>query len=155
MAAPTSQADITAAAKQGRIVIVGTLAGAVVDVPLFALMAKRLAVHGTVLRARTIEEKAAAAAAFVDEVGPLLDDGRVRPIVDRILPLEDALEAYDLLTSDATFGKVILRARTSRSPRPIIGLRLPGGRRRILKMSHRGRSSDCDCRGGRRRIPQA
>jgi NADPH2:quinone reductase len=104
------QADITAAAKQGRIVIVGTLAGAVVDVPLFALMAKRLAVHGTVLRARTIEEKASAVAAFVEEVGPFVDDGRVRPIVDRILPLEDALVAYDLLTSDATFGKVILRA---------------------------------------------
>ncbi len=103
-------ADISAAAKQGRIVIVGTLAGAVVDIPLFLLMAKRLAVHGTVLRARTIEEKAAAVATFVDEVGPLIDDGRVRPIVDRILPLDDALEAYDLLTSDATFGKVILRA---------------------------------------------
>ncbi len=103
-------ADITAAAKQGRIVIVGTLAGAVVEIPLFVLMAKRLAVHGTVLRARTIEEKAAAVATFVDEVGPLIDDGRVRPIVDRILPLDDALEAYELLTSDATFGKVILRA---------------------------------------------
>jgi NADPH:quinone reductase-like Zn-dependent oxidoreductase len=103
-------ADITAAAKQGRIVIVGTLAGAVVDVPLFLLMAKRLAVHGTVLRARTIGDKAAAVAAFVDEVGPLIADGRVRPVVDRILPLDDALEAYDLLTSDATFGKVILRA---------------------------------------------
>jgi NADPH2:quinone reductase len=103
-------ADITAAAKQGRIVIVGTLAGAVVDIPLFSLMAKRLAVHGTVLRARTIADKAAAVAGFVDEVVPLVDDGRVRPIVDRILPLDDALEAYDLLTSDATFGKVILRA---------------------------------------------
>ena len=73
-------------------------------------MAKRLAVHGTVLRARTIADKAAAVAGFVDEVGPLIDDGRVRPIVDRILPIDDALEAYDLLTSDVTFGKVILCA---------------------------------------------
>ena len=42
-------------------------------------------------------QKAAATAAFVDEVGPLLDDGRVQPVVERILPLEDAAAAYDLL----------------------------------------------------------
>ncbi len=102
------QADIAAAATKGRIVIVGTLAGAMVDVPLFALMAKRLAMHGTVLRARRIDEKAAAVAGFVDEVVPLLDDGRVQPVVDRVLPLDAALEAYELVRSDATFGKVIL-----------------------------------------------
>ena len=102
------QADIAAAATKGRIVIVGTLAGGMVDVPLFALMAKRLAMHGTVLRARAIEEKATAVAGFVDEVVPLLDDGRVGPVVDRVLPLDAALEAYELVQSDATFGKVIL-----------------------------------------------
>jgi NADPH:quinone reductase-like Zn-dependent oxidoreductase len=48
-------------------------------------------------------------AGFVDEVVPLLDDRRVRPVVDRVLPLDAAIEAYDLLASDATFGKVILR----------------------------------------------
>jgi NADPH:quinone reductase-like Zn-dependent oxidoreductase len=103
------QADIAAAATWGRIVVVGTLAGGSVDVPLFALMSKRLAVHGTVLRARTIAEKAGAMAGFVDEVLPLLDDGRVRPVVDRIVSLDAAADAYELLAGDATFGKVILR----------------------------------------------
>jgi putative PIG3 family NAD(P)H quinone oxidoreductase len=102
--------DLNVASVQGRIVIVGTLAGGAVELPLFTVMSKRLALHGTVLRARTITEKGAATAAFAAEVGPLLDDGRVQPVVDRIVPLEDAAEAYDLLASDTTFGKVILGA---------------------------------------------
>ncbi|MGZ4691716.1 MAG: NAD(P)H-quinone oxidoreductase [Acidimicrobiia bacterium] len=101
--------DLAAAAVQGRIVIVGTLAGGNVELPLFMLMVKRLALHGTVLRARSIEQKAAATAAFVDEVVPLIDTGRVVPVVEQVLPLEQAAAAYDLLASDATFGKVILR----------------------------------------------
>ncbi len=62
------EVDLAVTAIQGRIVIVGTLAGGGVQLPLMTLMSKRLALHGTVLRARTIEEKAAATAAFVGEV---------------------------------------------------------------------------------------
>jgi NADPH2:quinone reductase len=102
--------DLTAAAPQGRIVIVGTLAGGSVDLPLFTLMSKRLALHGTMLRSRNREEKAAAVAAFVDEVAPLLDDGRIRPVIDRIVPLGEADAAYELLARNSTFGKVILDA---------------------------------------------
>jgi len=107
--------DLAAAAYQGRIVIVGTLAGGQVELPLFTLMIKRLALHGTTLRGRSIEQKGAAVQAFVDEVGPLLADGRVQPVVDQILPLEEAAAAYALLASDATFGKVILRAVSART----------------------------------------
>jgi NADPH:quinone reductase-like Zn-dependent oxidoreductase len=102
--------DLAVTALQGRIVIVGTLAGGGVELQLMTLMSKRLALHGTVLRARTIEEKAAATAGFVAEVLPLLQDGRLQPVVDRILPLDAAAEAYDLMASNTTFGKVILSA---------------------------------------------
>lgn len=102
--------DLAAAAVQGRIVFVGTLAGGSVELPLFSLMRKRIALHGTVLRGRSIAQKGDAVAAFVDEVGPLLDDGRVQPVVEQILALEDAAAAYELLAGDSTFGKVILRA---------------------------------------------
>ena len=104
------EVDLAAAVVQGRIVIVGTLAGGSVDLPLFMLMVKRLALHGTVLRARSIEQKAAATRAFIDEVVPLIEAGQVQPIVEQILPLDEAAAAYDLLAGDATFGKVILRA---------------------------------------------
>jgi NADPH:quinone reductase-like Zn-dependent oxidoreductase len=63
---------------------------------------------GTVLRARNASEMAAATDAFVRDVVPLLAEGRVAPVVERVLPLDRAAEAYELVASDATFGKVIL-----------------------------------------------
>jgi NADPH:quinone reductase-like Zn-dependent oxidoreductase len=107
---PYVPVDLAAAAVGGRIVIVGTLAGGDVPLSLLTLMVKRLALHGTVLRPRSTEEKAAATDAFVDEVVPLLAEGRIAPVVERIFPLAEAATAYELLESDATFGKVILRA---------------------------------------------
>jgi NADPH:quinone reductase len=100
--------DLAVAAVQGRIVVVGTLAGGNVEVPLMTLMSKRLALHGTVLRARSIEQKAAATAAFAAEVLPLLHDRKLQPVVDRVFPLDAAAEAYALMASNTTFGKVIL-----------------------------------------------
>lgn len=104
-------AEVSAIAPGGRIVIVGTLAGGAPTVPLLGLMQRRAEVHGTVLRPRSVEDKAAATAAFVDEVVPMLADGRIRPIVDRVFSIDDAEAAYELLDTDATFGKVILDAR--------------------------------------------
>ncbi len=102
------EADIAAAASQGRIVLVGSMAGARATLTLPAIMGKRLTIFGTVLRARNADEKAAATDAFVRDVVPLLADRRVAPIVERVLPLDRATEAYDLVASDTTFGKVIL-----------------------------------------------
>lgn len=104
-------AEVAAIAPGGRIVIVGTLAGGMPAVPLLGLMQKRAEMHGTVLRPRSVAEKAAATAAFVSEVVPMLADGRVRPIVDRVFSIDDADAAYALLEADTTFGKVILDAR--------------------------------------------
>ncbi len=104
-------ADIAAAAPQGRIVCIGTIAGVRATIPVHIVLAKRLQLTGTVLRPRNIEEKAVATAAFVRDVVPLLASGAVRPIVDAVMPLERAEDAYDLLASDVTFGKVILDCR--------------------------------------------
>lgn len=103
-------AEVAAIAPGGRIVIVGTLAGGMPTVPLLGLMQKRAEMHGTVLRPRSLDDKAAATAAFVAEVVPMFTDGRVRPIVDRIFPIDDAEAAYALVETDTTFGKVILDA---------------------------------------------
>jgi putative PIG3 family NAD(P)H quinone oxidoreductase len=102
--------DVLAAAPLGRIVIVGMLAGTQADLPIGLIMGKRLAIHGTVLRARSVEHKAEAMRRFADDVVPLLADRSVAPIVDRTFPLEDAAEAYELLASNTTFGKVLLHA---------------------------------------------
>jgi NADPH:quinone reductase-like Zn-dependent oxidoreductase len=106
-----AEVDIAAAALLGRIVLVGMVAGTRSNFPLAAVMSKRLTLIGTVLRARSAQEKAAATEGFVRDIVPLLADGRVAPIVEQVLPLDQAAEAYALVASDATFGKVILDCR--------------------------------------------
>jgi NADPH:quinone reductase-like Zn-dependent oxidoreductase len=64
-----------------------------------------------VLRARDARDKASATAAFVRDVVPLLADGRVAPVVERVIPLDRTADAYELVASDTTFGKVILDCR--------------------------------------------
>ncbi len=104
-------ADILCAAQLGRVVLIGTLAGGRADLPILPVMSKRLTIFGTVLRPRSRDEKSAATAAFVAEVLPLLASGAVAPVIETVLPLADAEKAYELLSSDATFGKVILDCR--------------------------------------------
>jgi putative PIG3 family NAD(P)H quinone oxidoreductase len=103
--------DVNAAAPKARIVLIGTIAGGRATLPLTSILAKRLAVIGTVLRGRDVAEKAAATEAFVRDVMPLIAQHRVEPIVEATIPLADAEAAYALLDSDATFGKVILDCR--------------------------------------------
>ena len=91
--------------------LVGSIAGTRVSLPIHITMAKRLSIYGTVLRARNADEKGAATAAFVRDVVPLLASARIAPVVDAVLPLDRAAEAYDLVASDTTFGKVILDCR--------------------------------------------
>ena len=94
--------------ERGRLVLVGLVAGRTVEVDLGVLLARRLTVHGTVLRARAIEEKAAATRAFATHVVPLLADGRLRPVIDSVFPLDEVRRAHERLESNGTFGKVVL-----------------------------------------------
>jgi NADPH2:quinone reductase len=106
--APNLAADLEALAPRGRIVVVGTGAGADAQLSLRALMGRRARILGTVLRARPLEEKAAAVQDFAHDVVPFLADGRARAIVDRVFPVEQAREAFDYLERPGKFGKVLL-----------------------------------------------
>ena len=88
--------------------MVGTGAGADTDISLRALMGKRATVMGTVLRARPLEQKAAAVQAFAQQVVPLLESGRVKPLVDRVFAAAQANEAFDHLAAPGKLGKVLL-----------------------------------------------
>jgi len=94
---------------KGRIVIVGTGAGADADLSLRALMGRRGRIFGTHLRARPLEEKAAAVQAFGHALLPAIADGRVRGIVDRIFPAEQVEAAFDYMAQPGKFGKVLLK----------------------------------------------
>ncbi len=106
--APNLGPDLEALATTGRIVVVGTGAGADAALSLRLLMARRARVLGTVLRARSLEEKAAAMRAFEREVLPHLASGRVGPLVDHVFPAGQAAEAFARLETPGKLGKVLL-----------------------------------------------
>jgi NADPH2:quinone reductase len=101
-------ANLDALAARGRMLLVGTLGGASATFDLQRAMAKRLRITGTVLRARSTEEKAAAVRLFAAHVVPLLARRRVRPVLDATFGLADVSAAYARLESNETFGKVVL-----------------------------------------------
>ncbi|HEV8239417.1 MAG TPA: NAD(P)H-quinone oxidoreductase [Thermoanaerobaculia bacterium] len=94
--------------ERGRLVLVGLLGGGKATMPLFVLMRRRLRLIGSVLRARSRSEKAALVAAFGDFALPRLADGRLRPIVDRVLPFAEIAEAYAQLERGGVLGKIVL-----------------------------------------------
>jgi NADPH:quinone reductase-like Zn-dependent oxidoreductase len=106
--APNLDFDFSALALKGRIIIVGTTAGQEGAVSLRTLMGKRASLRGTMLRARPLEEKAAAVQAFDRSVVPLLAAGRVLPDIDRVFPAAEAAAAFDYLTKPGKAGKVLL-----------------------------------------------
>ncbi|MBV9288484.1 MAG: NAD(P)H-quinone oxidoreductase [Hyphomicrobiales bacterium] len=103
--------NYAAAADGGRIVQIAVMGGRKAVVDLRAIMQKRLVHTGSTLRPRPPAEKAAIAEALKARVWPLLESGRVRPIVDSVFPLADAAKAHTRLESSAHIGKIILTVR--------------------------------------------
>jgi NADPH:quinone reductase-like Zn-dependent oxidoreductase len=101
--------NVDALATYGRLVVIGLQGGTKGELDLGKLLGRRAAVLATSLRARPPHEKAAIVAAVRAQVWPLLDEGRVRPVVDRVLPLADAPEAHRVVEAGQHVGKVVLR----------------------------------------------
>jgi putative PIG3 family NAD(P)H quinone oxidoreductase len=105
---PGLDSHLAALANRGRLVLVGLVSGRRSEVDLGAILTRRLRVIGSVLRARSREEKAQLVSAFAAFALPRLRDGRLRPVVDRTFPLEQAAEAYRTMERGGVFGKIIL-----------------------------------------------
>jgi NADPH:quinone reductase len=105
---PYLPVSVECSAPLGRVIQIGLLAGRSANVNLGTVMTRRLTIRGTVMRSRSVREKAAATEAFERDVVPLLESGKVRPIVDKVFPLERIGEAHALMESNATFGKIVL-----------------------------------------------
>jgi len=97
-----------ALAQDGRLVQIGLMGGTTATVDLNRLMRRRLTITGSTLRPRSVEEKGDIAAALLDQVWPLLEEGRVRPIIYRTFPLAEAAEAHRLMESSEHIGKIVL-----------------------------------------------
>ncbi len=101
-------ANLEALAPRGRLVCVGTTAGPKSEINIGLLMRKRASVIGTVLRARSIEEKAEATRRFAEEVLPLVAQGVVRPVIECVYTPEEIRAAHLHLESNRTLGKIVL-----------------------------------------------
>lgn len=96
-------------APKGRLVLVGLLAGARAEIDLGVVLRQRLRVYGTVIRARPLEEKIALAHVLAKHLTPLFLEGKLRAVVDRVLPLERAADAFAHMAANDGFGKIVLR----------------------------------------------
>ena len=106
--APYWERNLASLAVRGRLVLVGTMGGGRLETNLGLLMGKRLRVHGTVLRARPLEEKAALTQTFARRHLGHFASGRLVSVVDRVYPLEEVAEAHRHMESNANFGKIVL-----------------------------------------------
>lgn len=95
-------------ALKGRMILVGTVAGGNYELESRYVMSKRLQIRGTVLRARSLEEKIRATQAFAAEVVPLLARGVLRPVIDSRFPLDQIADAHRRLESNESAGKVVV-----------------------------------------------
>ncbi|MCP2326175.1 putative PIG3 family NAD(P)H quinone oxidoreductase [Hamadaea flava] len=100
--------NVTALTTGGRLVIIGLQGGRRAELDLGALVSKRLTVAGTTLRSRPVAEKAAIVSAVREQVWPMLEDGRIRPVIDETFPVEEAAKAHERVAANAHLGKVVL-----------------------------------------------
>lgn len=106
--APYWERNLASMAVLGRMVLVGALGGGRLETNLGLLSPKRLRVQGTVLRARTLEEKMALTRQMERHVLPLLASGKLRAVVDRVFPLEEVSQAHEYMEANRNFGKIVL-----------------------------------------------
>jgi len=101
-------ANLDALASRGRLICVGTMASAKSEIDVGLLLRKRVNIIGTMLRGRSIEEKAEATRLFASSVLPLVSRGAIRPVIDRVYPVDEIREAHERMESNLSFGKIVL-----------------------------------------------
>ena len=100
--------NVSALATAGRLVIIGMQGGSKGELDINALLRKRASVTATSLRARPLEEKAAICCGVVENVWPLVSAGRVRPVVETTMALDDVARAHQLMEDGGHAGKIVL-----------------------------------------------
>jgi NADPH:quinone reductase len=103
------QKNLSILALEGRLVQIAFLQSSIVEnFNFMPLMLKRLTLLGSTMRSRSLVEKAEVAAALREKIWPLLDQGRVKPVIHATFPLEAARQAHELMESSSHVGKIVL-----------------------------------------------
>lgn len=100
--------NIECLAPLGRLVQISTLHGTNAELDLRKMMSKRLTITGSTSRSRSVEEKSRLAMELEKHVWPLLNQGKIKPVISKIFPIESVREAHEFMESSAHTGKIIL-----------------------------------------------
>jgi tumor protein p53-inducible protein 3 len=100
--------NLRALAERGRLINIGLLGGTTAELDMGLILGKSLRIIGTRLRARALSEKIDITRRFTDRFWPLLVDGTLEPVIDRIFPMAQAQQAHDYIRENRNIGKVIL-----------------------------------------------
>ena len=106
---PYVEKNLRSLAVEGRLVQIAFLRGSKVSLDLAHLMVRRQTITGSTLRPRPVADKAAIARNLRNKVWPLIEAGKVRPVIDRTFPLAEAAAAHRLMESSTHIGKILLR----------------------------------------------
>lgn len=102
------EANLQTLARCGRMVLIGLLGFSQPPLRADLILTKRLRIFGSVLRSRPIEEKIAATQAFAHSIVPLLAQGQLQPVVDRVFSLADVRAAHTYMEQNQNFGKIVM-----------------------------------------------
>jgi putative PIG3 family NAD(P)H quinone oxidoreductase len=102
------QQNLEALATWGRIVFLATMGGAQANINLGLVMGKRASLKGVTLRTRTLEEKMAVTRRFAAHVLPLLANGKIKPVIEKVYPLEQIGQAHAEMGENRNFGKLVV-----------------------------------------------
>jgi NADPH2:quinone reductase len=101
--------EIDCLADDGRIALIALLGGARASLDLGQVLRRRLSISGSTLRPRPVAFKAAIARKLLARVWPLLEQGKIKPVIFRTFPLEQAAQAHALMESSTHVGKIVLQ----------------------------------------------
>ena len=101
-------ANMRCLAVYGRLLVIGVTSGIKAELNLALMMVKRQQIIGSVLRARSVQEKAEIIQQFVRDVWPHLDSGAITPIVSSVLPLSSAADGHRMMEESQHFGKIVI-----------------------------------------------
>jgi len=101
-------ADLRCASVKARIIVLGLLGGREATIDLARLLSSRVALIGSVLRSRPIEEKMTLVQRFAREMMPAVDAGRLRPVIDRVYPFAELPSALEYMATNQSVGKIVV-----------------------------------------------
>lgn len=103
--------EMKALADDGRIVLIATLGGPKATVEFMEVLRRRLTLTGSTLRPRSVEFKAGITSSLREKVWPLVEAGKIKPIIHATFPLEQAAQAHEMLEGGEHIGKIVLTVR--------------------------------------------